>query len=214
MFDYSLNEEDRKNYVLKYYVSKDNKEIQVEFPKRNGKLRVFKNLRFCSENIEALNKKQEEQVGKALQKINKFKTRCSIFKGLTLMTFGGESLITGLYLSSPSSSNYSLIAIGLGGILLLKNGYNLVKSTRKVKELEKLELLEENKEALNSVLDYPNGLIGLNNKVAQRIGSEDKPFNYNNIDEYSKGDLETILSNINTEQSFCFDYNKGKVKTK
>lgn len=216
MYDYSLNEKERNFYVLKYYTDEEKDEIQVEFPKQNGRLKVFKNLQLCPENIKKLDARQEKQAQKAIQNLPKYTLAKNVKNvGFLLNTaaFGVASFFAVDNLLNQQMDNAKLCFIVAGALALTlsKAALDVLKSSKKVNEIAKLQLLQENEELLNSTWEYPNALEGIDEKTKEKITTSEKPFKVNTIDEYSSEVLNKIINNINVEQVYSFNYNQNLI---
>lgn len=183
--------------------------------------RVYTRLENEPENIAKIHAKQEKQVEDGISILPRLKRR----RTLGGITRGIFSLVGTI--AAPIFSNQIILptfdveadtvkmAI-TGGILAVTGlagaigtGVYLKNKNLAIDELEKLKYRNDHSSELNSIDEYPNSLVGLSQKQIDRIESyesDEDPFNVGVVDSYTKKDLETIVSNVEREKEFGFQY--------
>lgn len=179
--------------------------------------RVFKGIKMCSENIEKINNVQEEQAKKGLNNYVTFKN--NLTKSKILLASSGilGGAVTGGLLTMNGVSEFSnpiVLAIA-GGIItafgVIPAAIKVARDKLKVKELDKIRYRDENIGDLMHYRNYKNSLSGLGSKASKYFkAADDTAFSIINIDNYSKEDLETIMSNIEVEDKLGLSYVKNK----
>lgn len=212
MKNYCLDKDEEGRYIVAVYPNEKNGTLSIELA--NG--RVFKKIVACEENLEKIAAIQEEQARKGIAEYKTFKSKetASIFKtaisGVGILTAGvGASFIPAI--QDLSTQHPVTVFAGIGAIAVLGSipAYaKLKKDHARVKELDKLRYREEHLDELNRFRQYPNSLVGLRSSVVSYIKGEDDPFGILGIDYYDFDDLETIVSNIQTEEAFGFTYTR------
>lgn len=209
MKDYSLNLEERKDFILRYDVTED-KMIKIIFAKGEPWY-----VPYNKENEDKILKKMEKQLENAEQyeKNIKKKFACSllVFAGCIgaalfpmLQMTGGENFLLYASLSSVSV-----------GASLIPLGY-VIKNNSKFKDLQKNIQFLEMKEKLNEVArsdenKLVNILVDVSKKTKDVI--EDFPkdrdvFDINSFNYVPFKDLEQIMENVARNERFGFDYAK------
>lgn len=212
MQDYTLDEKEKENYILKVRKN-SNKTLDIVFA--NG--RVFKNIEYNEENIEKIIKTQENQVDKAIAREKVFKDKYGYAQAATILSLSlstAVSTIGGMVLVN-NSIDPIIIGTGIGALMIFGNipaACKLIKSRKRVAELEKLSYRNEHKEQLDQMKKYENALSGLPKKK-QHLFRQKDAFSILNVDDFSKGDMETIVENIEKEESFQFVYKIKPEKT-
>ena len=207
----------KKNEKKKYI--KDVKECNdgtLEIKFADG--RKFINIEKNDENIEKINKVQEEQAKKGLDNYVVFKNR--FIKAIVYL--GCSGLATGLILAAGLTYSQMTpveLFTGLGVINVfgtIPSFCKLMRNKLKMNELDKVSFRDNNIEKLKSYKNYENSLAGLDSSTSNYFNesSPDKAFTIVNVDNYKKSDLETIASNIDTEESLGFTYVKKKEDNK
>lgn len=209
---------------MKVYVSKKNeKKDYIKDVKEcnDGTLKItfadgrsFKNIEMTDENIEKINKVQEEQARKGLNNYVVFKNR--FIKAIVYL--GCSGLATGLVLVSafnyPQMTPVELFT-GLGVINVfgtIPSFCKLIRNKLKINELDKVNFRDNNIDKLKNYKNYENSLAGLNSCTSNYFNecSPDEAFAIINVDNYNISDLETIVSNIDNEESLGFTYVKKR----
>jgi len=204
MKDYSLNLEERKDFILGYDVTEEciinikfaNGDIlPVPYNRENEKIVLDKMERQIS-NPKVIEKKFEE-------KIHKLSSVSGVFFGAAVISLlfitNGLDVQTAIIMSSIMVGT-SLIP----GVLALKNN-------SKLKDLRKnIKFMNEMKEKLNqAVRSDENTLINVSKKTKNVIADfpEDRDvFDINSFNYVSFKDLEQIMENVARNERFGFDY--------
>jgi len=185
--------------------------------------KVFKNITACDENINKIIETQEAQAKKGIANYKTFVKRehnsgmamaASGFAALAVST--GATFIPQIH-EMISTQNPVVVAAGIGAITVLGMipAYcKLRKNKSTVKEIDKLKYRETHINELKSFKNYPNALADVNSKVANWMKNEKDPFSILNINNYSRSDLEQIISNIDVEKNYNFTYTNETPKTK
>lgn len=209
MKDYTLNEKDKAFYITDLIKNRDGT-YSVRFADGN----VFKNIEANQDNLNKINQIQEDQAREAVSKYKVFKNNVNhSILGVTasLSTFLiGSSAIA---ISCFNGVGVPLKIAGVGVITLLGSIPSISKLNRdksKIKELDKIKYRNQHIRELNSFRDYENSLSGISKDTARKVTYTSNPFSILNIDNYSKGELEYIVSNINVEKEYQFTYKKKK----
>lgn len=218
MKDYRLDRKANPDYILDVKTrvikpeteeGKETEVLSVVFA--DG--RVFKNVRYDQENMDTIIQQQNEQAQEGVENIGAFVSRK---KMAGIMT--GASIVGGPVIGAVAATllpNPVTAAIGAGILTvsaLVPSVCSLVRNSSKVRELEKIKYRDEHLEELRTYSTYPNALVGLSSSKRRWFEemAEEKadPFCITEIDAYSKGDLEQIVDNMNTEKKYGFTYVK------
>lgn len=211
MQDYTLNEKEKENYIQEV-IKKPNKTLEITFA--SG--RVFKNIEYNEENLSKIVTVQEEQVQKAIANKKVFKDKQGYAKMATLLTLSLSTAASTLGSMTLIANSVDPVFVGVGvGVLMIFSNipstYKLVKNSEKLKELEKLAYRNEHKDQLDRIKEYENALAGLPRKKRQKFRQKD-PFSILHVEQFSQKDLETIVENIEKEDSFQFAYKRTTTK--
>lgn len=217
MKDYSLNDEDRKDYIMEYYyVNKDDclvkdhgKELEVKFADcQNGRNIRFSRIDASDKNIEKLDKKMEEQMYNAINNRDKYvlnrKKSSAICYGLSVVA-GSLAAFLSTVEDNP------LIYTAIGGVYVVSIIPFMIKKKKandRIREIDKAEYIRTFKNELDSISKYPNSLSGVSkdfmDSFCYKTGKN--KFKINNLDLFKQKDLEIIVDNIRREEKFNFDY--------
>ena len=210
MKDYSLNEKDRKDFVLDYKITKDGK-IVVRLAK--GEPLV---LPYNEQNEQILLDKMEEQVAKASSDEKKMVENKNKYLKWFYRMLGSIGVSTLVILASDIvfvdtifalllsfSAIYGVVSIvefaHLGSVLEdLKRNKRFLEIQKKINDN-----VRSNNNVLNNVSSYTKNAI--------KKTSDKKPmFNINSFDKYPYDDFEIIMENIERDERFGFDYTESK----
>ena len=208
MKDYSLDQESRKNYIVNMYVA-DNKTLTVVFADGT----CFSNIANTQENVDKIAAIQEAQAKKAVANYPTFKRKEKFALG-TFVASVGASIGAGVLLQSMPFTNDPLTSIVTGaaviGAFVVPAGIHLCKSSAKMSELEKIKYRDEHRTTLEQYSVFPNSLMGLRNKrhfaFSRNQGID--AFSILDIDNFTKEDLESIVTNVEREKKYSFGYTK------
>ena len=211
MKDYTLNKKEKETYIKKVKkIKKANTDCyEIEFA--DG--RKFKNIVCSEENIAKITDIQEKQAEMGISRKKKFKNSKQTEKSamLTSLFFGVMLAAAGTQPTGHGAIPFSVASFACSAVCLK----SYVSESSKVKEIEKLEYLKSNREKLEMLKQYRNSLTGLNKNKRNYILKTRDPFSILNIDKFSKKDLEKIMSNIEREEKYGFQYlPKTKIKRK
>ena len=205
---YVSKKNDKRKYIKNV---KDCNDGSLEIKFADG--RVFKNIERNEENIKKINKVQEEQARKGLDNYVVFKNR--FIKAIVYL--GCSGFATGLVLATALTSQMTPVELftGLGVINVfgtIPSFCKLLRNKLKMNELDKVSYRDNNIDKLKNYKKYENSLAGLDSCTSNYFNesSPDNAFAIVNADNYEKSDLETIVSNIDREESLGFTYAKKK----
>ena len=209
---YVSDKDDKKKYIKTVEKGKND---SLKMTLADG--RVFSNIQMSSENIDKINSVQEEQAKKGLDNYVTFKN--NLTKSKILLASSGilGGALTGGLITLGGISNFSnpvVLAIA-GGLVtafgVIPAAVKVVRDKLKVDELDKIRYRDNHIDDLAQYRNYNNALSGLGSKTSKYFKSaDDSAFSIINIDNYSKEDLETIMSNIELEESLGLTYVKNK----
>ena len=208
MYDYSLNNEERKVFILKHEKVKINNEDKIKVYYADGSIDIIDDL---DDNLDIIESTKDQQIEDALsyepvliKRINR-----SIMGGLALSTtacVGGSILASNL----PCDNEVKRVIIaGLGVIYLGSIIHNLRKKAPK-EELRKFKFIRENIDNLESYTSNENSLNGLDNRMKDMIESRENPFSSLYVEDYNIGTLETINDNIERAKHFNYKVKKKR----
>lgn len=209
---YVSDKDDKKKYIKTVEKGKND---SLKMTLADG--RVFSNIQMSSENIDKINSVQEEQAKKGLDNYVTFKNNLTKSK-ILLASSGilGGSLTGGLIALGDVSNFSNPVVLAIAGGLVTAFGVipaavKVVRDKLKVDELDKIRYRDNHIDDLAQYRNYNNALSGLGSKTSKYFKSaDDSAFSIINIDNYSKEDLETIMSNIELEESLGLTYVKNK----
>ena len=209
MRDFTTNKNERKEYITnvkKVKKTKGSESYEVTFA--DGK--KFSNLSFVENNLEKIIKAQEQQALKGIQNKEIFKNKEHKYK---ISTCTG-TILSGLIISGPigniiNNQPVNKLSLAVGTVALGATCISLLKyisNKGKVTELNKIEYRNNNLEDLKSIYKYENSLTGLSTLSRRFFEKSKDPFSIIEIDNYNQKDLESIMSNIEREKIYKFDY--------
>lgn len=196
MKDYSLNYDDSKKFILSYKI--ENGKIVAKLA--SGEL--YK-VPYSEENENKIISKMEEQAKHAQQKpLNPLDKILAISQPSVLP-------IAIINFLNNGGWYYGIILaiIAVGAICYpAKAIINAIKK----KDIKKLNYFLDNKEELNESIEKSENMkLGVSKKAIKQIELQKRenkqPFNINNIDNYSLGDLKTLRENIERISTFGFN---------
>lgn len=217
MKDYTLESTEKAYYILNIEKCKDGT-YNVIFADGN----VFKKVEANQENLNKIIQIQEEQAKGAVSKYkvfsdkvkraktNAFALSTSILAGSTILSF-----IPAINNTLMNGVDMSIRVAGIGAITLLGSIPAFSKLNReksRLKELDKIKYRNQHMRELKSFKEYENSLSGISSDTARKIAYSQNPFSIINIDNFTKEDLEYIISNIAVEKEYQFTYKKTTKK--
>ena len=134
-----------------------------------------------------------------------------------LKTIGGviaTSIIGIPSIQNAISGNVNKLSLGIGTIFLGATVYSFIKCINnkgKEIELKKIDYRNKNLNELKNYKKYENSLNGLSLAKKNYFKNSKNPFSIIEIDNYNKKDLEIIMSNIEREKNYKFEYNQKKL---
>ena len=223
MKDYTFDEKEKEKFILNYEILKDSNEIIVHFA--TGEDYV---IPYTKENEEKLLDKMRKQVkesGKFETEVNKkidslknFKIPLTVFFTIFFPTMAlaacyGNKIPTFAYylIGCWGTVGVSILIKAVIEKKILKNKLKDLAKNRKFldKEREITEALEEEKDRV-----HQNTLSNVSLKTDKKISnavSENRPaIDINTVDRIPEEDLDQILSNINRDKAFGFDYTNAR----
>ncbi len=208
MKDYSLDRDSKKNYIVNMYVA-ENKTLTIVFADGT----CFENIANTQENVDKIVAIQEAQAQKAVSNYPTFKRKERLALG-TFVASIGASVGAGMLLQSMPLVNDPLTSIVTGaavvGAFIVPAGIHLCRSSAKMTELDKIKYRDEHRTILEQYRVFPNSLMGLRNKrhFAFSRSQGIDAFSILDIDNFSKEDLEGIVTNVEREKKYSFGYTK------
>lgn len=207
---YVSDKDDKKKYIKSVEKGKGG---SLKITLADG--RVFNNIQMCDENIDRINSVQEDQAKNGLDNYVTFKNNLTKSR-LLLVGSGilGCAFTSGLCVSDFSNPVVLAIAGGLitaSAFGIIPASVKFVRDKLKVDELDKIRYRDRHIDKLTQYRNYNNSLSGLDSKTRKYFASsDDKAFSMLNIDSFSQKDLETMVSNIELEDSLGLTYVKNK----
>lgn len=214
MKDYSLNEQEREQFITDVYED-TNHTLTVVFA--DG--RCFRNLAITKENLEKIKMVQEEQAKIGLKNMEVFRKKknlssiATVASGVLAATASISAANIPAIQDSLQSQHPIVTIAGVGVITILGMipAYTkLVKNCSILKELHKIKYRNRHQDMLNRYRQYPNSLEGIDHSARFTLQHDEDPFSVINMDYYSQEDLRTIVSNIEREEVYQFHYAKPK----
>lgn len=202
MKDYSLNNDDRKRFILSYVV--ENGTIVAKLA--SGEEYV---VSYSEENEQNILNRMKNQANNAIDKeykINNQIKKSAIWSCVMLLLIIANAFI--YIFDTPSMFTY--LALTLGSLSFVLDSAQVITNLIKKKEIEKLKYFLDNEQMLNdNVRKNENIFSRVNNKTVQKIQQTpmEKPvFDINTIDNYKLTDLKILRDNIKRE--FVFGFNQ------
>lgn len=203
MKDYSMNLDDRKDFVLGYDITSDGM-IKIKFAK--GKPWF---VPYNAENEQILLAKMEKQLEKnddIESKLEKKVTNCFV----CFLGFVGAGLLVGTFAFNSDFVREIIITSSVACGFGIIPGILALKANSKLSDLRKNVRFLEMKEKLNKVVrSEQNTLVNVSSKTKNAIKDfpEDKPiFNINSFNYVPFSDLEQIIENVDRNDRFGFNY--------
>ena len=199
MKDYSLNEEERKSFVLNYDKLSESS-ISVNFA--DGKIYFIPNT---ESNENKLESKMIEQASNCDGKISKLH-RSNAINTLLILTV--ITLISvGIFSSNINGATIVsklIMTLFASSIVNIPMFTNIIINNNLLRDIKKNKFFVEHQEVINRGLNNTNVLANSDVKVKQ--ADDSKTITINDIDyNYSFNDLKTIVDNANKEEYFEFD---------
>ena len=224
MKDYRLNKKEQPAYIIKAVPvtltvgengkTDDVQTLEVHFA--DGK--VFKNVKHDKENLDKIIKCQEEQAAKGVENLPVFKRRLTMSGVMAAAAIVGGPIIASNVVPAVEQamqveSDPARITLATGVLVLcgaIPSAISALKNLPIIRELNKVKYRNEHREQLDHFDDYENSLVGL--KETQQTdylkakSTQEDPFCITKIDQFTIGEMETIVGNIEREKAFQFTY--------
>ena len=212
MKDYSLDRDSKKNYIVNMYVA-DDKTLTVVFADGT----CFEHIANTQENVDKIAAIQEAQAKKAVANYKTFKRKDRIAAGTCIgavaATYG-----VGIALQSVGLFNGPVESVITGaavvGAITVPAMIHYCKSFSRLAELDKIKYRDEHRDTLEEFRKYPNSLMGVRNKrhFAFSRNQNLDAFSVLDIDNFTKDDLETIVTNVEREKQYTFGYQRRSTR--
>lgn len=204
MKDYELDKKKKGLFILNYEV-KDNK-IIVNYANGDS-VSIDK----TEENIKILDKSMREQVNLSDNFYKKCEKSLSIYSIASVLAFIASLLSIGVFYFNPSGFTLiHQILLGLGMGVTLASGGAAVINLNKIKDVIKNKEFLEIENKLNEKVKENENMLYNTHRVTKNIVSKSNDrevvFTINNIDKVPFSDLDRIMSNIEREEKFNFEY--------
>lgn len=202
MKDYSLNPEERKQFITSYRIK--NNEIIVKLA--SGENYVIPYNEQNEKKVLSRMEKQAENTTDIKNKLSKSngKSRVFLLWSAALFTF---LFLPAILLGQASVITYLGVSVTLLNIVLYSCG--LIFNKLKQRDIAKQKYFLEHRQELNdNVNNNKNMLLGLSKKAKKQIEQapvERPVFDINTIDSYSLKDIKTLRDNIQRELAFGFN---------
>lgn len=214
MKDYSLNQQQAKDYLLDYRLVQNGEEETYDVTYADG--RVFGHVTANEENLRKIERVQEAQAEKGVANKHVFQSRrtkagLATFASAALSSMAGMGIASVIPQLQNAPQSELTLAIGVGVVTILGSipaFAKFLKNNAKVKELNKIEFRNEHMEELQRIDQYANSLSGVSTGTIALIEEEERPFSILNIDRFTQSDLEKIVDNMEREQKTGFQYTR------
>ena len=208
MKDYSSTKSERENYILGYKRNHKNGTIDIMFADGS----IYKNIDYCEKNVEIIEATQEKQAKKAVNNREKIVSEKNRAKGYSIIGSIVGAIGSTLVLVPMNTDLPKLItSVGIVGLCSAIPGLcKLKKENSKLKEVDKISYLNQNRERLEQFDNYQNSFVGIDKDVSLKLKKRKNPFSILHIDDFSQDDLETMIRNMDREDKFQFVYKKTK----
>ena len=203
MKDYSLNLEERKDFILGYDITEEGM-INIKFA--NG---VLWPIPYNKENEKKVLEKMEKQLVNSSVIEKKLKDKLHMFSSISGALFGFTLFP---FACIPDGLNIQLV-ISIASIAFVSSiipGIFAIKTNNKLKDLRKNVKFLGMEEKLNkAVRNNENTLVNVSKKTKNVVADfpEDRDvFDVNSFNYVPFKDLEQIMENVARNERFGFDY--------
>lgn len=208
MKDYSLNEEERKNFVLNY----DENEEELTANMASGNSFTIPNT---ETNVSKLEEKMIDQVINSKEKKDKLEVS-NIWNKVGIGAFFIVSTVLMIGTRKPSLTlsfaKYLMMGLGTGMVLSIPSMIKIAKNNKILKDIQKNRYFVKNQETINRGLNNTNVLANSFVKESKKVTINDLDYGYN----YSE--LKEIVTNTEIQEAFQFDTfpveQQGKTKVR
>jgi len=204
MKDYELDKKKKGLFILNYEIKGD--KIVVHYANGDS-VSIDK----TEENIKILDKSMREQVNLSDNFYKKCEKSLSLYSIASVLAGIASILSIGVFYFNPSAfSLFHQIALGLGIGVTLASGGAAVINLNKIKDVIKNKEFLEIENKLNEKVKENENMLYNTHRVTKNIVSKSYDreivFTINNIDKVPFSDLDRIMSNIEREEKFNFEY--------
>lgn len=213
MKDYTINNEDKKMFILSYKVKKDN--IIVKLASNEKYI-----IPYTEENEGKILDRMREQITENVDFERRSIKEYILLLLLTIALGVGTLIISAKFLPNlithPSIKTIlaNIPTFGAAAITAI-SGIFTISTAEILKDFRKNKLYLEKEEELNDkVKENQNILSNVSNKTRKMVEStpEDKEvFDINKMNKVSLQDLKQLLENIKRDEEFDFDYEPKKL---
>lgn len=210
MKDYSLNKTERYNFILKYEIDHENIILYLASGEKYP-------IPYNEENEGAVLKKMKSQVRNAYRFECEAGNSIKINIGNIILNIVWISIYASFILLNSPQHLSNVWFLGINALSLVWSAINIAYFKGIKKDIEKAYFFLENAELLNNNIDKSNVLINVSKKTCSKIQEvpEDRcVFDINSIDSMSLEDLKTIKYNIERRNTFVFQEEEKKGKTR
>lgn len=191
MKDYSMNDEERKSFVLNY--TKDDEIITANYA--DGSSFTIPNT---ENNENKLESKMIEQVANSKEKRNKV-IRSSEITAFLIFLLTAASLNGVYWLGNMAVIKELALGLGIAVVVNIPMFAKLVKNNSILKDIQKNRFFVKNQEVINRGIVNTNVLVNSNVQGKEII-------TINDIDDnYKFDELKQIVENTEKQEQFSFD---------
>ena len=189
MKDYSLNEEERKNFILNY--TKEEETITVNFADGSN---------YTIPNTESNENKLEGKMIVANSKERKHKAISSTGIAIVIIfLFTAASLNGAYWLGNMPQINEIALGLGIAAVVNIPMFAKIIKNNSLLRDIEKNKFFVKNQEVINRGLNNTNVLVNSNVPEKEIITINDMDYSY----KYNE--LKQIVANTERQETFSFD---------
>jgi hypothetical protein len=191
MKDYSLNEEERKNFILNY--TKEEETITVNFA--DGSNYTIPNTESNENKLEG---KMIEQVANSKERKHKAISSTGIAI-VIIFLFTAASLNGAYWLGNMPQINEIALGLGIAAVVNIPMFAKIIKNNSLLRDIEKNKFFVKNQEVINRGLNNTNVLVNSNVPEKEIITINDMDYSY----KYNE--LKQIVANTERQETFSFD---------
>ena len=170
MKDYSLNEEERKNFILNY--TKEEETITVNFA--DGSNYTIPNT---ENNEDKLEGKMIEQVANSKERKHKA-IRSTGIAIVIIFLFTAASLNGAYWLGNMPQINEIALGLGIAAVVNIPMFAKIIKNNSLLRDIEKNKFFVKNQEVINRGLNNTNVLVNSNVPEKEIITINDMDYSY------------------------------------
>ena len=170
MKDYSLNEEERKNFILNY--TKEEETITVNFA--DGSNYTIPNTESNENKLEG---KMIEQVANSKERKHKAISSTGIAI-VIIFLFTAASLNGAYWLGNMPQINEIALGLGIAAVVNIPMFAKIIKNNSLLRDIEKNKFFVKNQEVINRGLNNTNVLVNSNVPEKEIITINDMDYSY------------------------------------